>query len=263
MEFDFHGLSVPAAAAIAVYPRLLARHVRNWLRDGLARVLRALVPLFELLVPPLGRRLRNWHWIWQPVFGDRWLNGFFADRVDPFRFENNPYEAGKYAHTLRVIGGRRYGRALEIGTAEGVFTRLLAPYCEALTGIDVSEVAVERARQRLAEFPHVEIRQAMLPVDLPAGPFDLIVASDVLYYLPVDVLRQMIPRLAQQLAPGGLPFALHYLGNFGQHTMGRVVHERLHACPGLELVHEETVEHVGPAGAGYTLTLLKRPADRD
>ncbi len=124
--------------------------------------------------------------------------------------------------------------------------------------VEAAEPAVERARTRLAALHHVEVTRAVLPHELPPGPFDLIVASDVLYYLPKDVLARTTPDLEAVLAPGGVLLALHHLGEFGQAVTGREVHEILGRRSSLEKVHDETVDGVGPHGAGYAVTIFRK-----
>jgi SAM-dependent methyltransferase len=140
-----------------------------------------------------------------------------------------------------------------------VFTQLLAPICGSLVAIEVAETAVERARKRLTGFDNVSFIQAALPEQMPDGSFDLIVASDVLVYFPKDVLVDISHMLAARLAPGGVLFSLHYLGYFGQPITGDTVHEILRHHLQLEQVHDESVVGVGPRGAGYTITIFRKP----
>jgi predicted TPR repeat methyltransferase len=51
--------------------------------------------------------------------------------------------------------------------------------------VDTSEKAVEIARERLLEMCHVlRLERRTLPEEMSDGPFDLVVASEVLYYWP-------------------------------------------------------------------------------
>ena len=53
-----------------------------------------------------------------------------------------------------------------------------------------------RARARPAALPHVRVRAARDPRGVPAGPFDLIVASEVLYYLDAPALEATLDAIA-------------------------------------------------------------------
>lgn len=61
---------------------------------------------------------------------------------------------------------------------------MLADRCGELLAVDVSERAVAAARERLEGLDHVRVKRRTLPEEMPGGQFDLIVASEVLYYFP-------------------------------------------------------------------------------
>lgn len=95
-------------------------------------------------------------------------------------------EQSRFAQTNAVIAAHagRVGTLLEIGSGEGHQSEHLATLCDQLYGLDVSERAVERARERLpaARFGVGEI--TALPWEPPpGGKYDLVVACEVLYYL--------------------------------------------------------------------------------
>jgi SAM-dependent methyltransferase len=218
-----------------------------------------MVPVVEQLIPPLGRRLRKWDWLWQPTYGRKWSERFYSDAVDPYAFGSSPYEIGKYQHTIRLLSAARpYERALEIGAAESVFTEMLAPLCRSLTAIEMAEAAVVRARDRMERHTHVTVIHGALPNEMPDDMFDLIVASDILYYFPSDVLVQLIKEFERRLNPDGTLFCLHYLGDFGQTVHGSETHELLKRHTSLKQVHDETVSGVGPGGKGYIVTMFRK-----
>jgi SAM-dependent methyltransferase len=134
-------------------------------------------------------------------------------RPDPWRLATDEYEQRKYKTTLDEVPDGVYRRILEAGCAEGVFTeRLATTYPDAeVVGIDISEKALERARQRNEEFAdrvrfvHADI----LDHDLRPG-FDLVVCAETLYYVGGgDQLRHASHRLTSLLAPGGLLVLVH------------------------------------------------------
>ena len=53
---------------------------------------------------------------------------------------------------------------------------------------ELSPTAVQAAQQRIARYQHVHLEQAALPAPAPGPPgsYDLVVLSEVLYYLPPD-----------------------------------------------------------------------------
>ena len=114
------------------------------------------------------------------------LAGLYARSDDPWDHRTSPYEAAKYAATLEAIGPGPFDSALEIGCGNGTLSRLLAPRCRRLTAMDVTPVAVDAARRHLAVLSHVAVIRAVAPHDLPIGPFDLVLLSEVLYFLTPD-----------------------------------------------------------------------------
>jgi len=155
------------------------------------------------------------------------IEQFFDSGGDPFGFDENPNEQLKFRRTLEVSGEGSLGSVLEIGCAVGSFTELLAPRATQVLAIDVSAPAIEQARQRLDQYPHVRVETRTLPAEFPDGPFDLIIASDVLYYLPVDDLRVCLRQIEAALNPGGALVAVDYTPRVGTLLNGDELHEFL------------------------------------
>jgi SAM-dependent methyltransferase len=176
---------------------------------------------------------------------------------DPFGFDRNPEESLKFGRTLELCGAGPIGRAIEMGCSEGSFTRLLAPRCESLLAVDISAAAVDRARERLRDLAHVSVEARALPMDFPDGPFDLIVASDVLYYWPMKDVIETSSRLERELAPGGALVALHYVPRMGTLINGDEVHDALVRHLTLNHVLSERLEF--GAGRPYRIDRFEKP----
>lgn len=152
----------------------------------------------------------------------------YAESPDPWEFATSEYERRKYAQTLEALQGRRFRRALEVGSSIGVFTEMLAPYCGELLAVDTSGCAVALARERLSEWDNVRVEQRTLPEEMPGGPFDLTVASEVLYYLPREVMLHTLRRFEEELAEGGTLLAVHWRKETRTYPLqGDEVHELL------------------------------------
>ena len=157
-----------------------------------------------------------------------YFENLYSSSRDPWGFETSEYERRKYERTLGVLKDRRYRRALEVGASIGVFTEMLAPWCDKLLGVDVSEKALSVARERLAGFGHVRLELRELPEEMPEGPFDLILASEVLYYLPLGIMLETLRRFEEVLAPGGRILAVHWRKETETYPLqGDEVHELL------------------------------------
>lgn len=137
---------------------------------------------------------------------------FRAD-PDPWDVATSPYEREKYDRTLDACGPGPFGRALELGAGNGVLSARLADRCVALHTLDFSPTAVGLARERLAGREHVAVAEGAVPDDLPRGEqFDLVVASEILYYLPEDAFRRTLDLLPRLLRAGGRLVAVHWAG---------------------------------------------------
>jgi cyclopropane fatty-acyl-phospholipid synthase-like methyltransferase len=129
---------------------------------------------------------------------------------DPWGYETSAYERAKYDATVAACGPGPYRRGLELGSSIGVLSGRLAPLCETLVTIDAAPTAVAAARTRLAALANVSIVLGEIPEAVPTGSFDLVVASEILYYLQAEQLVATIGRLWEQLQPGGRLVAVHW-----------------------------------------------------
>jgi predicted TPR repeat methyltransferase len=159
--------------------------------------------------------------------GPAFFDDLYARDADPWDFETSPYEAAKYDATIAAIDDRQFATALELGCSIGVLTERLAPRCDALLAIDVAEAALDRARER-ERVPHVTFERREIPEQFPDGPFDLIVASEVLYYLDAPALLTTLDAIERTLLPGGVLLAVHWRPVAERYPFtGDEVHERL------------------------------------
>ena len=104
---------------------------------------------------------------------------------DRWSYETSSYDRERFTAVLRGIGPGPYERVLEVGCSEGVFTRALASddRVGAVTAADVSLRALETARRRCEGLSNVSFVSGSVVNEAPPGPFDLIICSEVLYYV--------------------------------------------------------------------------------
>jgi SAM-dependent methyltransferase len=138
--------------------------------------------------------------------------GMYGSDADPWRFATSPYERSKYAATIASLPRERYESALEIGCSIGVLTHELARRCDALLAIDPAPVALAAARERNQDHAHVTFLEGSVPADYPAGRFDLVVLSEVAYYLAAPDLERLADQVGASLRPGGTVILVHWLG---------------------------------------------------
>lgn len=146
-----------------------------------------------------------------------YFEALYAADPDPWRFASSPYEAEKYAATLAALPQDRFADGLEIGCSFGVFTSQLMRRCDRLLSLDVAESALARAR---IACPGVRFERRRIPQAWPPGRFDLIVFSEVLYYLDAAGIADAADRAINALQSGGCILMVHYLGETDYPTTG-------------------------------------------
>lgn len=153
---------------------------------------------------------------------------------DPWGYRTRWYEARKRALTLAALDRPRFRHGLELGCSIGELTAALATRCARITATDAHPEAVKRARLRVADLPQVEILAMRHPGAWPDGCFDLLVVSEIGYYLSPEDLDATAARMDGALAPDGLVLACHWRRPIhGCALDGDAVHARLDARLGL------------------------------
>ncbi len=186
-----------------------------------------------------------------------YFDDVYRANADPWDFTTSPYEAGKYAATLAALPRERYGSAFEAGCSIGVFTERLAARCDQLLSIDISDVALDQARTRCAALPQVRFERRYLPGEFPAETFDLILLSEVGYYLAMPDLLDLRERCINRLAPGGHLLLVHWTPFVPDYPLtGDQVHETFLAAAGAQ-----PLRHLlGQQAEKYRLDLFARAA---
>jgi O-antigen/teichoic acid export membrane protein/2-polyprenyl-3-methyl-5-hydroxy-6-metoxy-1,4-benzoquinol methylase len=236
-------------------PLLAGNAIYRALRRGLRRVgpLRSAWYLVLELIRMVGPRARP-----TPLRLDRQ----FA-RIDPWDYLQK-FEQERHRAALGLLDtacpDRPFRRAIEIGCAEGMFTDFLAARCDELLSVDISSVALARARARLAERGNVTFEQWDLIHGRKLGSFDLVVAMDVLdYFVRPRDLRRAQARIFEMLVPRG-----HLLVTTTKQSdvfdkawwrrwipRGKMINELLASSFGLQVLESQTT-------ATHNLTLYVR-----
>jgi SAM-dependent methyltransferase len=168
----------------------------------------------------------------------------YRENPDPWDFARSEYEQSRYDAIVAALGDRQYQRAFEPGCSVGELTYRLAERCALVDAMDISALAIDRAKYRCRELPNVAFHVGGLPHQIPEGEFDLIVFSEIGYYFEEASLQELGNILVRRMRTSGTLLAAHWLGTSKDHVLsGDRVNEILSGLPGLRLDHSE--RHVG------------------
>jgi SAM-dependent methyltransferase len=141
---------------------------------------------------------------------DSALDDLHRSEPDPWGVDQRWYEQRKRDLTLAMLPRRSFARGVEIGCSTGALAERLAERCGELLALDSSPAAVERARLRLADLGHVRVELQQVPREWPSGALDLVMVSEVAYFLSPGELRALVDRVCDSLTPDGVVVLCHW-----------------------------------------------------
>jgi cyclopropane fatty-acyl-phospholipid synthase-like methyltransferase len=165
----------------------------------------------------------------------------YQSSPDPWGFRTDAYEQVKYRHTVDVLNDRRFVSAVEVGCSIGVLTRMLAPQCDRLLALDLVDQPLATAARYCADQPWVEFQRMQVPDAWPERQFDLIVLSEVLYFLAPSDIDRCIRRVVDSLLPGATVLLVNWLGRTDDPCSGDQAADRFIAGSAgiLAITHQE------------------------
>jgi cyclopropane fatty-acyl-phospholipid synthase-like methyltransferase len=172
---------------------------------------------------------------------------------DPWRFRTSEYEQEKYRKTVQILGMRRFHSAFEVGCSIGVMTRLLAPRCSNLLAVDIVEQPLRTAQAACADQPWVRFRRMQVPNEWPDEVLDLIVLSEVLYFLSPADIAAVADRTSSCLKSQGVVLLVNWRGKSDDPCTGEeaaTIFIRRARCWLAERLHQQN--------DGYRVDLLCR-----
>jgi SAM-dependent methyltransferase len=155
-----------------------------------------------------------------------------------------------YRYLERYANG---GRILDLGCGSGTTALELPPSCyRHYTGVDISQVAIDKARSRSAALQTAdrhEFRQGDIFSYAAASRFDVILFRDSIYYVPHGRIAAMLERYAGSLSEHGV-FIVRMAG--GRDAYGAVV-------DAIERVFDVVETHVSDEPKACVLVFRPRP----
>ena len=169
-----------------------------------------------------------------------YFNDVYRNSNDPWNFETSEYELNKYKATIHALASDSYKNVFEIGCSIGVLSEMLAPKCDKLLTVDAAEAPLVKARERLRKYPQVSVQKMAVPDQFPDEKFDLILMSEVGYYLAMPDLERLQEQILGHLEMNGQLLLVHWTPEVHDYPLtGDEVHDTFMALsgPGKPLRH--------------------------
>ena len=130
---------------------------------------------------------------------------------DPWGVETRWFEQRKRDLVLAMLPRPRFEHAMELGCSTGALAAALSTRSERVLAADRSTAALAAARSRFGDDDRVHVTRLDVPHEWPEdSTFDLIVVSEVGYFLSPAALESLVGRIASSLEPGGVLVLCHW-----------------------------------------------------
>jgi SAM-dependent methyltransferase len=150
-----------------------------------------------------------------------YFDSLYSSDEDPYGVRTRWYEERKRNVLLAALPHRRYGSAYEPGCGAGELTVALAARCDAVLASDFNAHAVASARKRTTGLANVRIASHQLPMQWPHDepPFDLIVVSELGYFLDASAMCTLAEYGAASLASDGVLVTCNWRPDFKERAL--------------------------------------------
>ncbi len=187
--------------------------------------------------------------------GREYFEALYAANPDPWNFVTSAYEHDKYSATMDVLEGRCFRSGFEIGCSIGVLTESLGLCCDLLLAVDIVQSALDAAAARCIALGHVAFQNMRVPEEWPHEKnFDLIVISEVLYFLDERDIQKVAACCSANVSQGGLVLLVNFTGKIEEPCGGNEAAQRFLGCAeGFTLVRHVRRER-------FRIDLLRRDA---
>ncbi|MDM0090451.1 MULTISPECIES: class I SAM-dependent methyltransferase [unclassified Variovorax] len=164
-----------------------------------------------------------------------YFESLYGGSDDPYGLRTRWYEERKRALLLAALPHRRYHSVYEPGCGAGELTVALAARCDRVLASDFSPQARASAQARTAALPNVRIAAHALPQDFPHadGPFDLVVVSELGYFLGEDAMQALARDCADALGEDGVLVACNWRPDFEARVLATDAVHRAFGATGL------------------------------
>lgn len=180
------------------------------------------------------------------------FDDLYQQSPDPWNLSTNSYEHAKYEHTQAIVAALEPRSLFEPACSIGLLTRLLTAVCPRVVASDISPIAVQQAQHNA---PDAVIDAGHMPIGWPSEKFDVVVASEFLYYLNETDRHSFYQRCDEHLVPTGSLVLVHWRHDFDEAFL---TGDEVHAEAESATAWNRAAHHQLP---DYVLTVLTRSAD--
>lgn len=171
-------------------------------------------------MPDIQANLKQWSNHDWSTGGDEWSVGYGGTDA-------------MWAWTImpRIAGLLPAKHILEIAPGYGRVTQFLAPSCDKLTVVDLTERCIDACKERFKDLNHIEyhVNDGRSLDMVEDGSVDFVFSWDSLIHVEEDVIAAYLEQLARKLTPGGTGFLHHSnLGEYRDMTTGELTIDNEH-----------------------------------
>lgn len=157
------------------------------------------------------------------------------------RGELPPHEKKKSEHMRELIGDRKFKRCLDVGCGIGNMTRVLADRCDKVHAIDIDPEKLRYISNLLVNILHqppekfsfdavdlekVDFSPQYVQDLLGESQFDLIIFTDVIYYLSKETRLKVVKGIEEMLDPStGLLLITQHAAKISERNEFRSIYE--------------------------------------
>lgn len=173
---------------------------------------------------------------------------------DPWNTHASDYEQGKFRQTVASLPRAMYRCGLEVGCGAGALTAHLAPRCDHVIAMDCTAAALAVARSHV-QAANVTFVQGAAPADWPAQSPDLVILSEVLYFLTKAESAELAARITTGCAADCDVVLVNWLGDTSGLISGPEAADRM-----IFALEDSFAVTAAQSFAGYRIDAMSRRA---
>ena len=140
-------------------------------------------------------------------FGTKeYFDELYASSDEPWHISfraSQQYRYNTYLQMLKQFSDN-YGSMLDIGCSQGQFTISLQDIASSVIAIDISKLAIQRAKKKYSDYKKIRFEVGNLPLlKYNNEQFDLVLALEVLYYLEKEDRVESLKEIKRVLKKDG------------------------------------------------------------